>query len=414
MECKVVTCNLASEAGKEQGNGREGPYIIDVMVDNVSTHALVGSGCAQTLIQTSLLGGMSWQPQGKVAISCIHVDTATYPTLKAYVSIGQTQRHLTVGVVERLPHPVLGRDWPQYRQLIQKAVLTAHVNVPDRAGETIGEIFPLQADLFNSLFCPRKTKKERRIEKGEGASLKRGWGLVGESADGIKRHSRGVGTQCDREGEITGPSRTDVTPAPLNVPDMWGSSADLVWDQKNDPTLVHAWGQVRSIEGVTVQERPYWIPESRRGGVRKEMADTKPGAAARSQPGPERKNHHHSEHRTCTRAHTVWRHVYVFVLRVLCSDYYFGTATTCFGTGNTHCWVEPALLFESSFRWQYPLLGRASFYYLKPLVKEIKDLNCELCVCPLSGAPESPVHLSTANHFTTPCHRSEEDLHGHS
>ncbi|XP_058890658.1 uncharacterized protein LOC117417040 isoform X3 [Acipenser ruthenus] len=397
MECKVVTCNLASEAGKEQGNGREGPYIIDVMVDNVSTHALVGSGCAQTLIQTSLLGGMSWQPQGKVAISCIHVDTATYPTLKAYVSIGQTQRHLTVGVVERLPHPVLGRDWPQYRQLIQKAVLTAHVNVPDRAGETIGEIFPLQADLFNSLFCPRKTKKERRIEKGEGASLKRGWGLVGESADGIKRHSRGV--------------------------------------------------------GVTVQERPYWIPESRRGGVRKEvrvmlelgviepsrsewcspivivakkdgtnrfcvdfrkMADTKPGAAARSQPGPERKNHHHSEHRTCTRAHTVWRHVYVFVLRVLCSDYYFGTATTCFGTGNTHCWVEPALLFESSFRWQYPLLGRASFYYLKPLVKEIKDLNCELCVCPLSGAPESPVHLSTANHFTTPCHRSEEDLHGHS
>ncbi|MGH0126654.1 UNVERIFIED_CONTAM: hypothetical protein FKN15_028787 [Acipenser sinensis] len=58
-------------------------------------------------------GGMSWQPQGKVAISCIHGDTATYPTLKTYVSIGQTQRHLTVGVVERLPHPViLGRDWP--------------------------------------------------------------------------------------------------------------------------------------------------------------------------------------------------------------------------------------------------------------------------------------------------------------
>ncbi|MGH0154252.1 UNVERIFIED_CONTAM: hypothetical protein FKN15_033625 [Acipenser sinensis] len=117
MECNVATCYLASEAGNEQGNGQEGPCIIDVVVGNVSTQASVDSGCAQTLIQTSLLGGMSWQPQGKVAISCIHGD----PTLKAYVSIGQTQRHLTVGVVERLPHPV---SQSQYRQLIQTAVPT--------------------------------------------------------------------------------------------------------------------------------------------------------------------------------------------------------------------------------------------------------------------------------------------------
>ncbi|MGH0152023.1 UNVERIFIED_CONTAM: hypothetical protein FKN15_068902 [Acipenser sinensis] len=90
--------------------------------------------------------------------------------------------------------------------------------------------------------------KERQIEKWEGASMRQGWGLVGESLAGIKRQSKGVGTQCDREGEITGPSRADATPAPLNILDMWDQSADLVWDQHNYPTLVHAWGQVRSIK----------------------------------------------------------------------------------------------------------------------------------------------------------------------
>ncbi|MGH0127559.1 UNVERIFIED_CONTAM: hypothetical protein FKN15_031313 [Acipenser sinensis] len=34
MECNVATCYLASETGKERGNGREGPCIIDVVVGN--------------------------------------------------------------------------------------------------------------------------------------------------------------------------------------------------------------------------------------------------------------------------------------------------------------------------------------------------------------------------------------------
>ncbi|MGH0154930.1 UNVERIFIED_CONTAM: hypothetical protein FKN15_044599 [Acipenser sinensis] len=52
------------------------------------------------------------------------------------------------------------------------------------------------------------------------------WGLVGEHLDGNKRQSKGVGTQCDREGEVTGPSRAEAAPAPHNVPAMWHSSAD--------------------------------------------------------------------------------------------------------------------------------------------------------------------------------------------
>ncbi|MGH0121877.1 UNVERIFIED_CONTAM: hypothetical protein FKN15_067173 [Acipenser sinensis] len=76
-------------------------------------------------------------------------------------------------------------------------------------------------DISRIELDPRKTEKERWIKNWEGASMSRGCGLVGESSAGIKRPLKGVGTQCDQEGEVTGPSRADVTPFPLNIPDMW-------------------------------------------------------------------------------------------------------------------------------------------------------------------------------------------------
>ena len=108
--------------------------MINVILGNVKTQALVDTGCGQTLIRESLLGGVLWQPQGQVAISCIHGDTATYPTVKAYLSVGPIKRHLIVGVAERLPHPIiLGRDWPNYKELVKlMAVPTAHVNVAEK------------------------------------------------------------------------------------------------------------------------------------------------------------------------------------------------------------------------------------------------------------------------------------------
>ncbi|XP_058888002.1 uncharacterized protein LOC131738165 isoform X1 [Acipenser ruthenus] len=256
MECDVAACNWAPETGKRGEYGREGPCLINVVLGNVKTHALVDTGCEQTLIRTALLGGVSWRPRGQVAISCIHGDTAAYPTLKVYLSVGPIKRHLVVGVAERLPHPViLGRDWPKFKELMQTmAVSATHVNVAEKKKkeERIGDVFPFHTEMFSPLFRPRKTNKERRTAKWEGAFVRQGWGLVGECCNGNKRQSKGVGTQCDRESEVTGPTRAEVIPAPLNVPDPWYSSADLVWGQQNDPSLVHAWGQVRSIEGKDV------------------------------------------------------------------------------------------------------------------------------------------------------------------
>ncbi|MGH0180266.1 UNVERIFIED_CONTAM: hypothetical protein FKN15_003796 [Acipenser sinensis] len=256
MECDVAACNWAPETGKRGEYGREGPCLIKVVLGNVKTHALVDTGCEQTLIRTSLLGGVSWRPRGQVAISCIHGDTAAYPTVKVYLSVGPIKRHLVVGVAERLPHPViLGRDWPKFKELMQTmAVSATHVNVAEKVKrERIGDVFPFHTEMFSPLFRPRKTNKERRTAKWEGALVRQGWGLVGECCNGNKRQSKGVGTQCDREGEVTGPTRAEVIPAPLNVPDPWYSSADLVWGQKNDPSLVHAWRQVRSIEGLPIE-----------------------------------------------------------------------------------------------------------------------------------------------------------------
>ncbi|XP_058841537.1 uncharacterized protein LOC131697382 [Acipenser ruthenus] len=131
MECDVAACHLASETGKKWGNGREGPCIVDVALGNVSTHALVDTGCEQTLIRTAFLGGMS------------------------------------------------------------------------------------------------KTRKERRKEKWEGASMRHGWGLAGEGSDGPKRQSKGVGTQCDWAGEVTGPSRAETALAPVDIPDVERGTSEL-------------------------------------------------------------------------------------------------------------------------------------------------------------------------------------------
>ncbi|MGH0152907.1 UNVERIFIED_CONTAM: hypothetical protein FKN15_032581 [Acipenser sinensis] len=94
-----------------------------------------------------------------------------------------------------------------------------------------------------------KKKKESKTDRKMGRYInERRLSSGGRKLSWYQMPVNGIGTQCDQECEVTGLFRADVTPAPLNIRDVQDRSADLVWDQHNDPTLVHTWGQVQSIE----------------------------------------------------------------------------------------------------------------------------------------------------------------------
>ncbi|MGH0133485.1 UNVERIFIED_CONTAM: hypothetical protein FKN15_055727 [Acipenser sinensis] len=101
MECDVASHYPALEAGKSWGKGREGPCVIAVKIGNKSTHALVDSGCGQTMIRTALVEGTSWQPHAQVAISCVHGKTKVYPTTKLYQGISDHQIICDCGMSDR-------------------------------------------------------------------------------------------------------------------------------------------------------------------------------------------------------------------------------------------------------------------------------------------------------------------------
>ncbi|XP_058888001.1 uncharacterized protein LOC117402547 [Acipenser ruthenus] len=126
-------------------------------VGNVSTHVLVDSGCGQTSILETLLEGLPWS-RGLVVLSCIHGDNKDYPLSKSDVTIGSHTHCVIVALAKRLPYLViLGRDWPE---------------------KLLGIFFRCMLICSPLWFRLKKTKRERRVEKWEGASMKRGWGLV--------------------------------------------------------------------------------------------------------------------------------------------------------------------------------------------------------------------------------------------
>ncbi|MGH0143847.1 UNVERIFIED_CONTAM: hypothetical protein FKN15_038435 [Acipenser sinensis] len=253
MECDVASCFTSAEAGEYQGKGREGPCIINVKGGKMSTHALVDSGCEQTIIRPALLEGVSWRPQGAVTISCVHGETKTYPTTKIQMTVGSRTCRVAVAVAGKLPYPVIvGRDWPYYGEL--KVIPTKPLTVKGvvATGDTIGQVFPWHTTLFPSRFRPRKTKRERRAEKLEGTLMRHGWDLVGESVVSVKRTQKGVGVQCDRLERVTEAPRAEAMEPPLSIPQFWDRDVDLEWEQDNDPTLVHIRGRVWSVEGKDV------------------------------------------------------------------------------------------------------------------------------------------------------------------
>ena len=113
MEVDLAKRSWSAVTGRNIGECREGPYQLRVQVGDKSSYAFADSGCAQTLIRQALLEGVTWEPQGKVAISCIHGETRVYPTTKVKLTVDGYSAYVKVAVAQCLPYPVLlGRDWP--------------------------------------------------------------------------------------------------------------------------------------------------------------------------------------------------------------------------------------------------------------------------------------------------------------
>ena len=146
--------------------------IVPVKVKGKTFQAVVDSGSSQSFILRSCLKS-DFQPRGKIKVRCIHGDESDHQTSEVLIEIRGQKYLLTVGVLDKCPHPViLGQDVPVLI-VLRQTVNTVNAYVTTRA-----QAREKSNDLWSELpydYCPgRKVKKsnaERRREKVTRTSL---------------------------------------------------------------------------------------------------------------------------------------------------------------------------------------------------------------------------------------------------
>lgn len=104
------------------GVWEEAHLVVEAWVDSQKVSVLLDSGCTRTLVQP--IG----QPiDATLLVQCIHGDICLYHLqwAKMQVRTWTDCQFMKVGVVPPLNYGlVVGRDWPQFMQLLQKAIIT--------------------------------------------------------------------------------------------------------------------------------------------------------------------------------------------------------------------------------------------------------------------------------------------------
>ncbi|KAL2103518.1 hypothetical protein ACEWY4_000386 [Coilia grayii] len=105
--------------------------VTNIELNGKSVQALLDTGCSQTLVQADLVPLEFRNCTDKLTILCVHGDKSEHDTADVYVRAqGQTYL-LRVGLVSKLPYPVLlGQDLPVLTELVTK---TAWCGVVTRA-----------------------------------------------------------------------------------------------------------------------------------------------------------------------------------------------------------------------------------------------------------------------------------------
>uniref|UniRef100_K7EX43 Gypsy retrotransposon integrase-like protein 1 n=1 Tax=Pelodiscus sinensis TaxID=13735 RepID=K7EX43_PELSI len=93
---------------------------LQVKLEGKTVTALVDSGCSQTMVRTELVP--EWEAAGgNISMQCIHGDVRTYPTGWVRLSDGVDEAICRVALAPKLVYPVLlGRDWPGFRRILHE------------------------------------------------------------------------------------------------------------------------------------------------------------------------------------------------------------------------------------------------------------------------------------------------------
>ncbi|XP_041951083.1 uncharacterized protein LOC121711501 [Alosa sapidissima] len=148
------------------------PHMIAVQVNNKDFQALIDSGSDQTLVHQQCIPYDVIQFTNHIPVRCVHGDEKLIPTANIYLQVQEQTYHLTVGVADNLPFPVvLGRDLPVLPDLLQQRQ-TCHVAMT-RSQSKKGEESPTwvnalpfyEADLENLPGKSRKPRSQKRQER---------------------------------------------------------------------------------------------------------------------------------------------------------------------------------------------------------------------------------------------------------
>ncbi|XP_056879584.1 uncharacterized protein LOC130520041 [Takifugu flavidus] len=186
--------------------------VITVELNGKPTKALVDTGCTQTLVQADLVPLECINENDKLTICCVHGDQTEHSTADAYVKVcGQTYL-LSVGLVPKLPYPVLlGQDLPVLSDLVGRTALACVVT------RAMAKAKPI--DMADFPFYGEDVPVEPACTREERCAKRR------QTVEEIIEHS-------DLQ------SVTDVDPPSLSDADV-RFSGDIADIQRADLTLAH-------------------------------------------------------------------------------------------------------------------------------------------------------------------------------
>ncbi|KAL2095443.1 hypothetical protein ACEWY4_010162 [Coilia grayii] len=165
-------------------SGLEGKLqIMAVVVNGKPVTALLDSGSTQTLVQPHLVERRDMVVGKSLRVLCVNGDEHEYPIAEVYVEISGQTYQLSVGVVEKLSHPiVIGQDivvLPELLQAIKPVYVVTRSQSAAHTDEEANEDSPDSLAWKELAFCDADITSPARVRPKKSRSQRRRARLVG-------------------------------------------------------------------------------------------------------------------------------------------------------------------------------------------------------------------------------------------